>query len=398
MAAARFARQYRFHGGREQVTLFGAEPRLPYNRVLLADVLAGRYAPADIALPTGDVEVRTGAEVVGLDTRRRCLRLADGTCHRYGTLVLATGANPVLPPLRGLRTSGGRLLGATHALRTLADCARLRSDAAVARRAVVVGGGVLGVGAACALAALGLAVEIVHQAPHLVERHLDAGAGDALRRGLRRLGVETYSDNRVRALEGTGRVHAVRLADGHRLTTDLVVLACGVRPRTGLAHAAGLPVGRGVLVDDTLACTPDDAGRTDVTDVYAIGDCAEHRGTLYGLAGPAWEQADALAARLSGAVPDARYTGSRPLSRLTAGPLQYACFGDLDETAPGTEVLRLTDATRGTYKKLLSHGDRLVGAVLLGDLDSVGALGRAFERDEPLPEDPLTLLTTQGER
>ncbi|MFC5910619.1 NAD(P)/FAD-dependent oxidoreductase [Streptacidiphilus monticola] len=229
----------------------------------------------------------------------------------------------------------------------------------------------------------------MHQAPHLIERHLDAEAAEALRRGLREGGVEVYTRNRAKALHGSegGRVTGVELANGYRLSCDLVVLACGVRPRTGLAHAAGLAVERGVLVDDEL--------RTSAPHVHAIGDCTEHRGAVHGLAGPAWEQADVLAARLSGADPDARYTGSRPLARLSAGPLEYAAFGLVDEADdPDLDVLTLRDATRGAYKKLVLRGDRLVGGILLGDLATVDALTRAYERDEPLPDSPLHLLTT----
>ncbi|MHC0432137.1 NAD(P)/FAD-dependent oxidoreductase [Streptomyces sp. O3] len=387
MAAARFAERYAALGGRGQVTLYGAEPRAPYNRVLLADVLTGRYDADAITLQSAAAELRTGAEVTGIDLAARTLTTADGTTAGYDDLVLATGANPVLPPIRGLRAADGELLPGVHSFRTVEECARLADEARDAERAVVIGGGVLGVSAARALAALGVRVEIVHQAPQLIERHLDAQAGAALRTALAGLGVETYPDNRARALRGADRVTGVELASGYVLETDLVVLACGVRPRTGLAHTAGLPVRRGVEVDDTLACAP---------DVYAIGDCAEHRGAVHGLAGPAWEQADVLAARLSGADPDARYTGSRPLSRLTAGPVRYAAFGDVGADGPGLDVLRIQDATSGAYKKLVLRGDRIVGGILLGDLATVGALTRAYQRDEPMPADPLYLLTTQG--
>lgn len=392
MAAARLAEQYQARGGTARVTLYGAEARAPYNRVLLADVLTGRYDAEAIALPVGGARLRPGSEVVAVDLDAHTLTLADGGSEAWDELVFATGANPVLPPIRGLRRpDGSGLRDGVHALRTLADCARLAEDCAKARRAVVVGGGVLGVSTARALAALGLAVEIVHQGPHLIERQLDAQAAAALRGGLRALGVEVYLRNRARALTEDG---SVELAGGYRLSTDLTVLACGVRPRTGLAHAAGLDVGVGIVVDDALAAS--------APHVHAIGDCTQHRGAVHGLSGPAWEQADVLAARLSGADPDAVYTGSRPLARLSAGPLEYAAFGavhedDEDQGAdPELDVLRLTDATRGSYKKLVLRGDRLVGAILVGDLATVGDLTRAYERDDPQPDQPLHLLTSYG--
>ncbi|MFJ5220460.1 NAD(P)/FAD-dependent oxidoreductase [Streptomyces sp. NPDC088354] len=397
MAAARFAERYHAFGGTDRVTLYGAEARAPYNRVLLADVLTGRYDAQAIALPVGGAELRLGREAVAVDLDARTLTLADGRREAWDALVLATGANPVLPPIRGLRRpDAARLRDGVHALRTLADCARLAEDAGTARRAVVVGGGVLGVSAARALAARGLAVEIVHQGPHLIERQLDAGAAAVLRGVLRRLGVEAYVGNRARAVVDTGGTHrcAVELANGHRLGTDLVVIACGVRPRTALARTAGLDVRAGIVVDDTLAAS--------APHVYAIGDCTEHRGAVHGLSGPAWEQADVLAARLSGADSGALYHGSRPPARLSAGPLEYASFGEVHLDAedlaadPELDVLRLTDATRGTYKKLVLRGERLVGAILLGDLDTVGELTLAYQRDDPMPDRPLHLLTPYG--
>ncbi|MBV6695816.1 FAD-dependent oxidoreductase [Kitasatospora aureofaciens] len=396
MAGARFAERYGALGGHGSVTVYGAEPRAPYNRVLLADVLTGRYDAESIALPLGGAEPRPGCEVLAFDPEARTLGLADGTVEPWDELVLATGSNPVLPPVRGLRRPDGQgLAEGVHTLRTLEDCGRLAEEAVGAKRAVVIGGGVLGVSAARALAALGVRTEIVHQGPHLVERQLDHEAAAVLRERLLALGVECYPGNRARAVHGGmggppaggwGRVGAVELANGYRLDCDLVVLACGTRPRTALAYGAGLPVGTGVLVDDGLA--------TPAPHVSAIGDCAEHRGIVHGLAGPAWEQADVLARRLSGADPDARYTGSRPRARLSTGDLEYAAFGAVDETLdPGLDVLRITDATRGSYKKLVLRGDRLVGAILLGDLATVDALAGAWESDGPLGGHPLHLIT-----
>ncbi|MYQ47078.1 FAD-dependent oxidoreductase [Streptomyces sp. SID4985] len=378
MAAARLAQQLHAHAGPTETVLYGAEPEVPYNRALLADALAGRHRIDSLALPIGGARVRTATEVVAVDVRGRTLTLADGSRETYDDLVLATGAEPVRPPLDGLADAAGSV----HVLRSLADCARLARDAATAKRAVVIGGGVLGVGVAHALAARGLLVELVHQGPHLVERRLDSRAGAALRIALARLGVTVHSGERALSLDGGP---GVTLESGRRLDADLVVLACGVRPRTGLARAAGLPVRRGVLIGDTLACAP---------HTYAVGDCAEHHTTPYALATTAWEQADVLAARLSGADPGARYTGSRPMSRLTAGPVEYAAFGacgDADEA--GADVLRIGDATRGAYKKLVLRGDRIVGAVLVGDLATAGTLTRAYLSGRPVGPDPLSLLT-----
>ncbi|MEU7552141.1 FAD-dependent oxidoreductase [Streptomyces sp. NPDC044571] len=436
LAGLRFAARL---GAGAQVRVLGEEPHPPYNRVLLAEVLAGRYAPDVTALPAPGAAVRRGVRAVRIDRAERVVHCDDGSTEAYDTLVLATGSNPVLPPLRGLFTPGGRELpDGVHAFRTMDDCLAL-SAAVAARpgvRAVVIGGGLLGVSAARALAERGAQVVLAQQGERLMERQLDADASELLHAHLTALGIEIHTQCRVRGLvtspatrptaDPDGRtVTAVELADGYRLDADLVVLACGVRPRTGLALAAGLPVRTGIVVDDRL--------RTADPRIHAIGDCAEHAGRVYGLAGPALEQADALAAVLaaggsegeaapgtdpaaatgtdggggtgSAAARDADsstgpgYTGTRVLTRLTLaaagpGPFDLAVFGETTPL-PGDDVVRLTDATRRTYRKVVVRGDRLVGGVLLGELSTVGALARSWEGDQPL-NDLTHLLTDDG--
>ncbi|WP_225844718.1 NAD(P)/FAD-dependent oxidoreductase [Streptomyces sp. HPF1205] len=462
MAGARLAHQLgrparsgggpgRSGGGPVRLTVLGEEPHLPYNRVLLAEVLAGRYRPELIALP-GAGAVRR-ARAVRLDRDERLVRCDDGSVLRYDRLVLATGSNPVLPPLRGLFGEGDLALPAgVHAFRTMDDCLALSAAAGPGVRAVVVGGGLLGVSAAQALAARGAQVVVAQQGEHLMERHLDAPAAALLRSHLEAQGVEVHTECRVRGVltepdpGPAGRaVRSVELADGYCLGADLVVLACGVRPRVGLARAAGLDVAKGIVVDDQL--------RTSDPAVFAIGDCAQHAGTVYGLAGAARDQADVLAgvllreagaeteaggeagawtgagtdagtsdrtgaaasAEAAGAAhrpaagsPGPRYAGTRALTRLTLRPagggtegtgpaaLDLAAFGE-PVPLPGDDVLRLADATRGAYRKVVVRGDRLVGGVLLGDLAAVGTVARTWEGDEPLPSAPLLhLLTDDG--
>ncbi|MEU6988164.1 FAD-dependent oxidoreductase [Streptomyces sp. NPDC046324] len=392
------------------VTLLGEEPHAPYNRVLLADVLAGRYAPEVIALPAPLEPVRRGVRAVRIDRAARTVECDDGTEVGYDRLVLATGSNPVLPPLRGLR--GSLLPSDVHPFRTLDDCLELRAVVRPGVRAVVIGGGLLGVSAARALAALGAEVVLTQQGERLMERQLDASASELLRTHVESLGVEVHTECRVSGLrQRDGAVTAVELADGFVLDAQVVVLACGVRPRIGLARDAGLDVRTGVVVDDQL--------RTSDPYIHAIGDCAEHAGRVYGLAGPALEQADALADILRSEAADAApaattlpaepaaprpaYTGTRALTRLTlggpgAGPeaLDLAAFGEATPL-PGDDVVQLTDATRRAYRKVVVRGDRLVGGVLLGDLAAVGTLARAWEGDEALPDAPLLhLLTHDG--
>ncbi|MFF5778285.1 NAD(P)/FAD-dependent oxidoreductase [Streptomyces virginiae] len=391
------------------VTVLGEETHVPYNRVLLAEVLAGRYAPEVTALPAPGPALRRGVRAVRVDRDERAVHCDDGTVARYDTLVLATGSNAVLPPLRGLFEPEGRdLPDGVHAFRTMDDCLALSAAVRPGARVVVIGGGLLGISATRALAARGAQVVLAQQGERLMERQLDADASALLHAHLTALDVEIHTECRVRGVltsaaplpgtepgkrrGGTGtqrKVTGVELADGYRLDADLVVLACGVRPRVGLARAAGLDVRTGIVVDDHL--------RTDDPHIHAIGDCAEHAGQVYGLAGAALEQADALAAFLTGEP--TRYTGTRALTRLTLTAdgdrtLDLAAFGETT-ALPGDDVVRLADATRRTYRKVVLRGDRLVGGVLLGELSTVGALARTWEGEES-PHDLFHLLTDDG--
>ncbi|MGW8743841.1 NAD(P)/FAD-dependent oxidoreductase [Streptomyces sp. NPDC055794] len=391
----------------------GDEEHRPYNRVLLADVLAGRYGPDVISLPAPAGLLR--GRVTGIDRAGRTVRCADGSVIAYDTLVLATGSNAVLPPLRGLFTPDRALPEGVHAFRTLDDCLGLSKAVRAGVRAVVIGGGLLGVSAARALAVRGAQVVLAQQAERLMERQLDPAASVLVRRHLEDLGVEVHTECRVRDVRSVGgAVRSVELADGYALGADLVVLACGVRPRVGLAQEAGIDVGKGILVDDEL--------RTSDPHIRAVGDCAQHDGRVYGLAAPALEQAGVLAELLAGNG-TARYTGTRSLTRLTLtghhsplggpdsplggpgsplggpdGSFDLAAFGETDPL-PGDDVVQLADATRGTYRKVVVRDDRLVGGVLVGELGTVGALARAWEGAEPLPSDGgplLHLLTHDG--
>ncbi|MFI9757910.1 NAD(P)/FAD-dependent oxidoreductase [Streptomyces sp. NPDC051963] len=373
------------------VTLIGEEEHRPYNRVLLAEVLAGRYAPEVIALPTPAGLVRT--QVTGIDRAGRQVECTDGSKIAYDTLVLATGSNPVLPPLRGLFTGTHELPEGVHAFRTMDDCLGLSKAVRPGVRAVVIGGGLLGVSAARALAMRGAQVVLAQQAERLMERQLDPAASKLVLRHLKDLGVEVHTECRVRDVRCVGgAVRSVEMADGYALDADVVVLACGVHPRVGLAQIAGLAVRKGVIVDDEL--------RTSDPHIRAIGDCAQHDGVIYGLATPALEQADVLAETLAGRA-GARYTGTRSLTRLTLNgtdAFDLAAFGET-VPRPGDDVVQLADATRGTYRKVVVRDDRVVGGVLVGELGTVGALARAWEGAEPLPADGaplLHLLTNDG--
>jgi NAD(P)H-nitrite reductase large subunit len=374
------------------VTVFGAENRPAYNRILLSDVLAGRRPAADVALRTVDGAVRrlgtevVGTEVVGIDRDAKTVLAADGAATPYDDLVLATGSLPVVPPVHGIAGPDGKLLDGVFVFRTLEDCDAIAARAKRSTRAIVVGGGLLGLEAARGLLQHGLRVELVHGMAHLMDVQLDAPGGAILRRSVERLGVGVHLGSFASRVLGTRSVTGVGLADGREVEGDLVVLACGVRPQVDLARAADLKVERAILVDDEL--------RTSDDDVYAIGECAQHRGEVYGLVAPAWEQAAVVADILTGRT--ASYTGSRLVARLKAMDLEVAAMGDtsagLEDATEGLEVVVLSDPARHVYKKLVVRDGVLVGALLLGDLGTAGTVTQHFDRQTPLPADRVSLL------
>jgi NAD(P)H-nitrite reductase large subunit len=251
---------------------------------------------------------------------------------------------------------------------------------------VVVGGGLLGLEAARGLMTHGIDVDVVHGMPHLMDVQLDGPGGDVLRRSIEDLGVGVHLGSFASRVLGSRSVTGIGLADGREVKGDLVVLACGVRPSVAVARTAGLVVERGVLVDDQL--------RTDDPDVYALGECAQHRGDVYGLVAPAWEQASVLADVLTGR--DATYTGSRLVTRLKAMDLEVAAMGETgplpEDSGDGLEVVVYSDPARHVYKKLVIRDDVLVGAILLGDTSTAGTVTQAFDRATPLPADRHGLL------
>ncbi|GLZ03257.1 FAD/NAD(P)-binding oxidoreductase [Actinomadura sp. NBRC 104412] len=411
MAGSRLVSEIRERDPRVPLTVFGAEPRQPYNRVLLSSVLAGATGPDQIGLVdpawygANGVDARLGVEVVRIDRAAKVVHGSDGGAVPYGTLVLATGSRSVVPPIPGTRLPGrdGLPAGAVT-FRTLDDCAAIIEAASGARRAVVVGGGLLGIEAARGLAGRGLEVTVVHLAGHLMERQLDPGAGKVLARTLGRLGVQARVDANVTALRvQDGRVTGVELAardtapgqgaPGHgapgaeTLDADLVVIACGVRPEVGLARSAGLEVDRGIVVDETLRSVTDPS-------IRAIGECSQYGGEVYGLVAPAWEQAAVLADLLTGADTAARFTGSRQITRLKATGVDLVAMGETHhgDDDPEVEIMSFADAGTGTYKKVAIRRDRLIGAILLGETSTAGTLTQLYDRAAPVPADRLSLF------
>jgi assimilatory nitrate reductase electron transfer subunit len=385
MAGARVVEELRRRDEHIAVTVLGAEAEPAYNRVLLSSVLAGGLSAESIRLHhpdwagDHDVDVRTGTRVTDLDRDTRQVRTAAGEAFEYDALVLATGSTPWLPPTPGLTRDAPGVV----AFRTVADCARIQE---VSGRIVVLGGGLLGLEAARGLAGRGVEVTVVHTGRHLMERQLDPGAGGVLARTLTALGVTVRLG--VLATRYRPERRELELDDGSVLPADLVVVATGVRPDVGLARRAGLAVEHGTVVDDRLRSVTDPR-------IRAIGECAEHRGTVHGVVQPAWEQAAVVADLLTGADPAAVYTGSRTVTRLKARDVDLAAMGDphgSDDPAAGVEAVAVADPSRGRYAKLVLRDERVVGAIVLGMPEAAARLTQLYDTALPVPADPLGLF------
>ena len=382
MAAARLADGLAGHSGHSghTVTLLGDEQHAPYNRILLSAVLEGTHSPDSLALPMRDVDVRLGARVVEIHREDREVELADRSRVPYDALVLATGSIPTLPPIRGLVRVDGRLDERVHAFRSLDDCLRLDAAVPHASRAVVVGGGLLGLQVARALGVRGLATEVVEGGDHLLRSQVDAKAGAILARDLQRLGTAVYTGARATRLTASGLV----LDNGYALDADLVVLTAGGRPSTALARRAGLDVRRGVLVDHQL--------RTSDPAIHAIGDCAQHGTQVTGFVPPAWEQATLLARHLNGEA--VHYDGARTVARLRATDLDVAVLGD-PERVDG-QVVEVSNPVTGSHRKLVVRDGVIVGATFVGDLSRIGLITQHYDRGTVLgPHEPGDLLMNE---
>lgn len=391
MAGARLADEIRRRDPKAErvaVTVLGDESHPAYNRVLLSSVVAGSLTPEAVRLHDPDwaarhhVDLRLGGSVTKIDRTRRVVHVGDDEVP-YDSLVLATGARSWVPPTDGLLDGNGDLAPGVVAFRSLDDCARIVAKASPGTPVAVLGGGLLGLEAARGLAGRGCLVTVVHPVGHLMERQLDPGAGRVLATTLQGLGIEF----RLGVLAtGYAPGEGLELNDGTHVPADLVVVSAGVRAETGLAEQAGIDVDRGVLVDDAL--------RSSDPRVHAIGDCAQHVGTVSGLVQPAWEQAAVLADRLTGAAPAARYAGTTVVTRLKARDVDLAALGDVhvDVDSADDEVLCFQDPARGRYAKLVLRGDKVTGAIVLGAPDAAAAITQLFDRGLPAPTDRLALL------
>jgi nitrite reductase (NADH) large subunit len=361
MAGMRAVEELLKRGGaaRFRITVFGAEPHVNYNRIMLSSVLAGDKNIDDIVInprswyDENGIALITSDPVKHIDRAARTVTSTDGVAVRFDRLLIATGSRPLAPPIPGLGLPG------VCAFRDIADVDKMLEAARTHKRAVVIGGGLLGLEAAWGLKQRGMSVALVHLGPTLMERQLDAASGQMLQRDLDRRGIAFFTNGQTEEITGSERAEGVRLADGRFIPADLVVLAIGIRPNIDLARVAELEVNRGIVVTDAM--------RTSDPDIFAVGECVEHRGQVFGLVAPLWDQAKVVAAQLSG--DETALFSSRALSTsLKITGVDVFSAGALMAADEADDEITLRDDNHGLYKKIVLREGRLVGAVLYGDV------------------------------
>ncbi|MBI5197344.1 MAG: NAD(P)/FAD-dependent oxidoreductase, partial [Nitrospirae bacterium] len=358
MAGTAFLEEIVQKKNRPSVTVFGEEPCNAYNRILLSDVLACAKSFDETHLNARswyeehDIRLRTGAPVIRISPDRKEIVTRDGQSHHYDRLLIATGSIPAIPPIRGLDRRG------IFTFRNIEDTESMIRWASSRYRAVVIGGGLLGLEAARGLTNRGMFVTVVHLMGHLMDQQVDERAGAILKSEIEKMGIQIRLGCTVEEISGDGVVEQVRLTTGETIPADLVLITTGIRPNTQLAKEAGLAVNRGILVDDAM--------QTSNPDIFAVGECIEHHGRTYGLVGPVLEQAKIAAAIIAGSE-EAAYHGSILSTALKVAGIQLTSMGDFRGKEEGSEELIYMDGGAATYKKLVIRDNRVIGAIFLGD-------------------------------
>ncbi len=392
MATARLLDELASRGGLAQfaVTVFGEEPHGAYNRILLNRVLLGGGMDEITLKPSSwyaekGVKFVPGVTVTRFSQLSQRLWTSDGKEHYFDTAVFATGSTARVPAVEGLKRPDGSLKRGAFVYRTAADVQRMRTHARPGMRAAVVGGGLLGLEAAKGLTDLGLSVTVVHLFDVLMNRQVDRLGGQFLRTAIERLGIVVRTSTSTKAVLGEKRVEGLDFG-GEPFPVEMVVFASGIKPRVDLARDSDVPTNAGIQVDDQL--------RTELPNVYAVGECAEHNEKVYGTVQPIYEQCKVLADVLTGADPDARYRGSKVYTKLKVAGVEVASMGRIEADQTGDESIQIIEEKRGTYCKLVIHDNRLVGAVLVGDSSAAAGLVQLLDDGSPLPANRLDMLAS----
>lgn len=363
-----------FAPDRYEITVFGNEPHPNYNRIMLSKVLQGGTNVDDITIhdwawyTERGISLYTGETVLRVDPGQQRIYTASGRVEPYDRLIIATGSSAFMPKIPGIHKPG------VTAFRNIADCERMMEASRTYKHAAVIGGGLLGLEAARGLLNLGMEVDVIHNALYLMNRQLDASAAEMLKRELTQQGMRFLVEKRTERILGRKRAEGLQFSDGSRLGADLIVLAVGIRPNISVAEASGIRTNRAIVVDDYM--------QTSADHVYAIGECAEHRGIVYGLVAPLYEQARVLAMHLCGRHTEP-YPGSIPYAQLKVSGVEVFSAG-LIQGGDCETALQHFDGVKGTYKKVTMKNGRIAGAVLFGDTSEGTELLGYLKRRAPV--------------
>jgi len=358
MAGVACVEQILKHAPKFEITIFGDETHVNYNRILLSSVLAGEKAAEDIVLNGLDwyekhgIELRLGVRITDLDSERKTVTGDDGSVAPFDKVLIATGSTPLIPPMEGVKKEG------VFVFRNLDDTRALLNHAGSGKKAVVIGGGLLGLEAARGLQVQGCDVTVIHLMDTLMERQLDFAGGVYLKAKMECLGVKVLLERNTAAILGNGKAEGVAFKDGSTLAADFVVIAVGIRPNVELGRKAGLQVNRGIVVNDYM--------ETSNPDIFAVGECVEHNGACYGLVAPLFEQGKVLAATITGNKGPV-YGGTIQAAKLKIMGVDVFSAGDFGEKSPGSDAVRYEDPALGIYKKLIVRDGKLAGVILVGD-------------------------------
>ncbi|CAM4407964.1 nitrite reductase large subunit NirB [Paenibacillus alkaliterrae] len=365
---------YKLDSQRFHITIFGNEPRPNYNRILLSKVLQGDSAIEDIIINDWSwyeekgIRLFTGETVVRIQTGSKYVETLSGLRAEYDSLIIATGSSAFIPSIIGVQKSG------VISFRNIDDCNTMMDYAKKYRKAAVIGGGLLGLEAARGLLNLGMETDVIHNAPYLMNRQLDRMSAELLRKELEQQGMRFWLNKETESITGRSRAKGIRFSTGATLEADLVVISVGIRPNIELARSSGIETNRAIVVDDYM--------RTSIPGVYAVGECAEHRGIAYGLVAPLYEQGKVLARVICNQESNP-YTGSVPYAQLKVSGVEVFSAGDIREDEADT-ALQTYDGIRGTYKKVTMRGGIVRGAILFGDTSEGTSLLGLVKREAPV--------------
>jgi nitrite reductase (NADH) large subunit len=396
MAGARAVEEVLARGGAEQfdIVMYGDEPYGNYNRIMLSNVLSGAQELDEIYInpldwyAENDIVLHAGTKVIGIDRAAQVVITDKSTRERYDKLLISTGSRSFMPPIPGMFI-GEALKPGVFGFRTIDDTEGMIAATKIHKVAAVIGGGLLGLEAARGLLNHGCEVHVVHLSSHLMNAQLDPIGGAILRDAMEGMGIKIHLGASTAEVLGEDRVTGLKFKDDTILPCDMLVVAAGIRPNSEIGVRAGLTVQRAIVVDDHMRAEGD-------PNVYVVGECAQHRGQVYGLVAPLWDQAKVFADQITGRNTQAAYHGSKLATKLKVMGVELASMGITEAKEDRDETIQFTEPKRGTYKKLIVRDGRLVGGILMGDISKAAYLMQAFDKESPLPEERLTLLFDLG--